>query len=132
MLNTNNYKLAALMVDLGVDLAYADDEYSDEEARQIYLAVSSSFLDTTLEFEHLKLRVELYKAQKPNISGVLKKISEKLETESLGILSSYLVGVALADGHFTKEEDKKIRIFLSKLGVKESYIEKIYKQFENQ
>ena len=129
MLNTNNYKLAALLVDLGVDLAYADDDYSDEEAQQIYLAVGSSFLDTTLEFEHLKLRVELYKAQKPNISGVLKKISEKLKTKSLEILGSYLVGVALADGHFTKEENKKIRVFLSKLGVKKSYVEKIYEQF---
>ncbi len=129
MLKTSNYKQAALLVDLGVDLAYADDDYSDEEAQQIYLAVSSIFLYTTLEFEHLKLRVELYKTQKPNISGILKKISENLETKNLETLSSYLVGVALSDGHFTNEENKKIKRFLSKLGVKESYIEKIYKHF---
>ena len=129
ILNTSDYKQAALLVDLGVDLAYADDDYSDEEAQQIYLAVSSGFLYTTLEFEHLKLRVELYKAQKPNISGILNKISENLGTKNLKTLSRYLVGVALADGHFTNEENKKIKGFLSKLGVKESDIEKIYKEF---
>ena len=129
MLNTNNYKLAALMVDLGVDLAYADDDYSNEEARQIYLAVSSSFLDTTLEFEHLNLRVALYKIRKPNVSGILKKISENLEISSLEMLSSYLVGIAFADGHFTQEEDKKIKTILSKLGVRNSYVKDIYKKF---
>ncbi|MDE0092081.1 MAG: TerB N-terminal domain-containing protein, partial [Oligoflexia bacterium] len=129
MLKSSNYKLAALMVDLGVDLAYADNDYSTTEAQQIYLAVSSTFLDTDLEFEHLRLRVALYKDQRPNISGILKKISESLETRSLEILSSYLVGIALSDGIFTQEEDKKVRQLLSKLGVKSSYIKDIYRKF---
>ncbi len=130
MLNTNNYELAATLVDLGVDLVYSDDDFSDEEARKIYFTVGSDFLNTPLEFEHLKLRIELYKTQKPNISGVINNISKNLETKNLETLSEYLVKLALNDKkHFTNEEDKKIKRFLSKLGVTEFYIEKIYKQF---
>ena len=128
MLDTNNYKSAALMADLGIDLAYSDNDYSNEEAQQIYMAIGSTFLSTTIEYEHLKLRVELSKIQKPKMSGVFKKISETLDSSSLEVLGSYLVGIALADGHFTKEEDKRIRIILSKLGIRENYITDIYEQ----
>lgn len=129
MLDTNNYKLAALMTDLGVDLAYADNDYSDEEAQQIYTAIGSTFLYTALEYEHLKLRIELYKTRKPKVFNIFKKISKTLDVNSLKFLSSYLVGIVLADGHFTKEEDKKIRTILSKLGLGEAYIADIYDQF---
>jgi len=129
MLDTHNYKVAALMADLGVDLAYSDNDYSEAEAGQIYLTVKSNFLSTALEYEHLRLRVELYKTQRPNVSNILKKISKHLKINSLERLINYLVGVALSDGTFTKEEDRKIRSILSKLGIRESYITDIYERF---
>ena len=129
MLDTDNYKVAALIVDLGIDLAYSDNDYSEEEAGQIYLTVKSNFLNKELEYEHLRLRVELYKTQRPNVSGILKKISKHLSINSLEILINYLIGVALSDGIFTKEEDRKIRTIVSKLGVRESYITDIYEKF---
>ena len=128
MLDTNKYKFASLMADLGIDLAYSDNDYSNEEAQQIYMAIGSTFLSTAIEYEHLKLRVELSKIQKPKMSGVFKKISETLDSSSLEVLGSYLVGIALADGHFTKEEDKRIRTILSKLGIRETYLTDIYER----
>ena len=129
MLDTDNYKMAALIADLGIDLAYSDNDYSEEEAGQIYLTVKSNFLNEELEHEHLRLRVELYKTQRPNVSGLLKKISKNLEVKNLEVFINYLVGIALSDGLFTKGEDKKIRTIVSKLGLRESYITEIYEKF---
>ena len=129
MLDFDDYKLAALMTDFGIDLAYSDNDYSISEVEQIYSLVSENFLKRDIEKKHLKLRVELYKSFKPKMNGVFKKLSKSLGLNELKILSDYLIRVALADGVFTKEEDKKIRTSLSKLGLEDSYIKDLYEKF---
>jgi len=63
------------------------------------------------------------------MNGVFKKLSDTLGVSELKVLSDYLVRVALADGVFSKEEDKKIRTALSKLGLETSYIKDLYAKF---
>ena len=129
MLDFDDYKLAALMADFGADLAYSDNDYSDSEAEQIYSIISTEFLKKDIEKEHLKLRVNLYREAKPKMNGVFKKLSEKLGISELKVLSDYLVRVALADGLLTKEEDKKIRAALEKLGLENTYVDDLYAKF---
>ena len=128
-LDSQDYKLAALMADFGADLAYSDNDYSQKEAKQIYDFVSSQFLKKEIEKEHLKLRVELYKYQKPRMNKLFEKLTQKLNLNDLKILGSYLVQVALADGRFTIEEDRKIKKVFSKLGLDESYVKDLYAEF---
>lgn len=130
MLDGDDYKLAALMADFGADLAHSDNDYSKDEAEQIYNLISSDFLSKEIEKEHLKLRVKLYENSKPKMNGVFKKLSEKLDLKDLKIFSNYLVKVALADGVLSKEEDRKIRDSLAKLGLESSYIEDLYSSFD--
>ncbi len=47
---------------------------------------------------------------------------ETLNLNELKTLCDFLVNVALVDGIFTKAEDKKIRGYLAKIGLEESYI----------
>ena len=129
MLCFDEYKIASVMADFGVDLAYADGNYSDDEAEQIYSFVSSEFLKEDIEKEHLRLRLELHKAFEPEMDGVFHRISENLNLNELKMFSSYLVKVALADGVFRKEEDKKIRTAFLKLGLGDLYIRELYENF---
>lgn len=128
-LEKEGYRLAALLADLGVDLAYSDGSLSDSEANKIYSILCTNFLTKDIEKEHLKLRLKLYKEFKPKISSTSTKLFETLSLNELKILSDFLINVALVDGVFTKAEDKKIRGYLAKIGLEESYIKDLYQRF---
>lgn len=129
VLEKDDYKLAALLADLGVDLAYSGGNFNDSEASKIYTILCDNFLTKDIEKEHLKLRLRLYKDFKPKITNTSSKLFETLNLNELKTLCDFLINVALVDGVFNKTEDKKIRSYLSNIGLEESYIKDLYQRF---
>lgn len=129
MLKNDHYKFISAMADIGTHIAYADNDYSEVEAAKIYMFLYHEFINDEIESDYLRTRLHLYLYQKPNIQGVVKKLSETLNIKHATLFSEYLVQIALSDGNLCSNEDKEIKKILSKIGLNLSQIDNVYKKF---
>ncbi len=111
------YAAAAVMLELGMFIAAADEKIDKDEVDHIASFLESQFLLDPRDARRLEALKSLLMVQPPSITGTgkrLKAILNEFELESIG---QFLFGVAAASGSVEKSEIAALRSAYRALGI---------------
>lgn len=97
------YAAAAILLQLSVTVAAADEEVSRHEAQLLEEHLGSALAVTPEEQARLRAHMQWLLAERPAITG-LKKRLDALDRPQREAIGRFLVGVAAADGRVTPSE----------------------------
>src|SRR5439155_746777 len=103
------YQAAALLLELGLYIAYADEEINKEEVALISKHLGDQFSLSPDESKRLECRRQLLCLFPPKDARISTAVRSKLGTSERRLIGEYLVGVAAADQHITAAEMASLR-----------------------
>lgn len=115
--NTADYHAATVLLRLGMSIAAADGQIDETEVQRISSHLSQQFQLTPTSAERLEQLRHVY-GQTPNsISTLARSLQEKLPLDQREVVGEFLVGIAVADGSITKDEQKALKKAWQALGL---------------
>ena len=119
----HTFQSAAALLDLGIQVAAADNEISDDELKKITRHLERNFsLPSSLE-KRLEARAYLLREFGTSDRSVAKSMRQRLTQPQRECVADFLIDVAAADLTITKQEDKLLRQICRTLAVSEEYLD---------
>ncbi len=119
------YLAASLVLELGFAVAAADGVITENESTGISRFLEGRFELDQAETERLKRLHNVFLARHPSLSGIGKRLMDKLATAERETVGRYLVGVAAADGTINAATMKSLRAGYRAIGLSTEHLEKV-------
>ncbi|WP_254508167.1 tellurite resistance TerB family protein [Anatilimnocola floriformis] len=123
--NAATYQAAALLLELGVHIAAADDKVDEEELAIIAKQLEDQFTLTADEVKRFQCRRQLLCLNPPKEARVSAAIRKKLGKQQRRLIGEFLVGIAAADQVITSGEMASLRRLYSQLELDAADLDKL-------
>jgi uncharacterized tellurite resistance protein B-like protein len=115
---------AAALLELGIQVAAADDDVNFEEVQEITRHLERRFSLPPILQKRLEARLHLLREFGSSRRSVAQTLRRKLSTPHREYIVDFLIEVAAADGVLSPKEERLLRRLCDRLGVSEAYLDR--------